>query len=204
MDDAVNKVLTDYHARIARETELMKSTEPDRIAAMLDDLLLPVGPDTGTILNLLARGMGAKTIVELGTSYGYSTVYLAEAARATGGKVITFELAEKKARYAREQLARAGLEQFVEFQVGSALDNLPKVAGPIDFVLVDLWKDLYVPCLEILYGKLAKGALVAADNMLYPEFSRPDAEAYQRRVRELDFDSVLLNIGSGVELSRWR
>jgi predicted O-methyltransferase YrrM len=148
--------------------------------------------------------MGAKTIVELGTSYGYSTVYLAEAARATGGKVITFELAEQKARYAREQLARAGLEQFVEFQVGSALDNLPKVSGPIDFVLVDLWKDLYVPCLEIFYGKLAKGALVVADNMLYPEFSRADAEGYRRRVRDLDFDSVLLNVGSGIELSRRR
>ena len=204
MDDAVNEVLADYHTRAAREAELMKSTEPHRIAAILDDLLLAVGPETGTVLNLLARGMGAKTIVELGTSYGYSTVYLAEAARATGGKVITFELAEKKASYAREQLARAGLEQLVEFQVGSALDNLPKVPGPVDFVLVDLWKDLYVPCLEILYGKLAKGALVVADNMLYPEFSRADAEAYRRRVRELDFDSVLLNIGSGVELSRRR
>ena len=204
MDDAVNKVLADYQTRAAREAELMQSMEPHKIAAILDDLLIAVGPETGTVLNLLARGMGAKTIVELGTSYGYSTVYLAEAARATGGKVITFELAEKKVRYAREQLARAGLEQLVEFQVGSALDNLPKVPGPIDFVLVDLWKDLYVPCLEILYGKLAKGALVAADNMLYPEFSRPDAEAYQQRVRELEFDSVLLNIGSGVELSRRR
>ena len=61
-----------------------------------------------------------------------------------------------------------------------------------------------MPCLEIFYGKLAKGALVAADNMLFPEFSRPDAEAYRRRIRVLDFDSVLLNIGSGVELSRRR
>jgi predicted O-methyltransferase YrrM len=95
MDDAVNKVLADYHTRAAREAELMNSTEPHKIAAILDDLLLPVGPETGTVLNLLARGMAAQTIVELGTSYGYSTVYLAEAARATGGKVITFELAER-------------------------------------------------------------------------------------------------------------
>src|SRR4030095_6706301 len=134
MDDAVNKVLADYHTRAAREAELMKSTEPNRIAAIRDDLLLAVVRETGTVLNLLARGMGAKTIVELGTSYGYSTVYLAEAARATGGKVITFELAEKKARYAREQLARAGLEQLVEFQVGSALDHLATVPAPLAFV----------------------------------------------------------------------
>ena len=201
MDDAVNKVLADYHTRPWKSMVMASGPEA---AAILDDLLLPVGPETGTVLNLLARGLGAQTIVELGTSHGYSTVYLAEAARATGGKVITFELAEKKTRYAREQLARAGLEQFVEFRVGSALDNLPNIPGPIDFVLVDVWKELYIPCLEIFYGKLAKGALVAADNMLYPEFSRADAEGYRRRVRELDFDSVLLNIGSGVELSRRR
>jgi predicted O-methyltransferase YrrM len=74
----------------------MKSTEPHESPRSSTTSCSRWGPETGTVLNLLARGMGAKTIVELGTSYGYSTVYLAEAARATGGKVITFELAEKK------------------------------------------------------------------------------------------------------------
>jgi len=61
-----------------------------------------------------------------------------------------------------------------------------------------------VACLELLYPKLAHGAFVAADNMIYPEIARPDAASYQRRVRQLDFDSVLLPIGSGIELSRRR
>lgn len=204
MDDAVTRVLKDYEARIAREAALWESLPPQALGARRDEFLLAVGPETATILNLLAKGVRAKTILELGTSYGYSTVYLAEAARATGGKVITLELAEDKVRYAREQLTRAGLHAFVEFRVGSALDTLPQLSGPFDFVLVDLWKDLYVPCLNLIYGKLSQGALVAADNMLYPEMALAEAEKYRRRIRELDFDSVLLPVGSGVELSRRR
>ena len=59
-------------------------------------------------------------------------------------------------------------------------------------------------CLELVYPKLAPEAFVAADNMLFPEYVRADAVAYQRRIRQLEFDSVLLPIGSGIELSRRR
>jgi predicted O-methyltransferase YrrM len=204
MDDAVLRVLKDYDARLARETAIQQSLEPLRGMARRDEFLLAIGPATGTILNLLARGAGSKTLLEIGTSYGYSTVYLAEAARANGGRVITLEIAEHKVAYAREQLRRAGLDAFVDFRIGNALDTLPKLSGPLDFVLVDLWKDLYVPCLDLIYDRLPRGALVAADNMLYPEMVRADAERYQRHVRELDFDTVLLPVGSGVELSRRR
>jgi predicted O-methyltransferase YrrM len=69
---------------------------------------------------------------------------------------------------------------------------------------VDLWKDLYVSCLDLLYPKLAPGAFVAADNMIYPVEVRADAASYQRRVRQLEFDTILLPIGSGIELSRRR
>jgi predicted O-methyltransferase YrrM len=131
-------------------------------------------------------------------------VYLAEAARATGGKVVTLDLAADKSQHAREQMTRAGLQGFVEFRLGNALEILPRLAGPFDFVLLDLWKDLYVACLDLIYPKLASGALIVADNMLYPEGARPDAEKYRRRIRELEFDSVLLPIGSGIEVSRRR
>jgi predicted O-methyltransferase YrrM len=203
MDEAIVRVLREYEERIAREMPLMQSLGPE-LRTRRDEFLLAVGPETATILNLLAKGARAKVILEIGGSYGYSTIFLAEAARATGGKVISLELVEEKVRHARERLARAALEAFVEHHIGSALDTLSRLPGPFDFVLVDLWKDLYVPCLELIYDKLAPGALVAADNMLLPEMARPDAEKYQRRVRELEFDSVLLPVGSGVELSRRR
>jgi predicted O-methyltransferase YrrM len=201
MDEAVLRVLKDYEARMARETPIIEKGGPDLIAHR-DEFLLPVGPATATILNLLIKGSKAKVILEVGSSYGYSTIWLAEAARETGGKVISLELADYKVVYAREQLRRAKLESFVDFRLGSALDTLAQLDGPFEFVLIDLWKDLYVPCLELIYDKLAPGALVAADNMLLPAAVRADAEKYQRRVRELEFDTILLTVGSGVELSR--
>jgi predicted O-methyltransferase YrrM len=202
MDEAVSRVLVEYETRMDAENALMQSGDPADLLARLDEFLLPVGPDTGRVLNILIKGAKARSILELGTSYGYSTLWLAEAARETGGKVVSLELADYKAKFAREALERARLIDYVDIHVGSAVETLPHLAGPFDFVLVDLWKDLYVACLDLVYPKLARGAYVAADNMIYPEVSRADAANYQRRVRQLEFDSVLLPIGSGVELSR--
>ena len=202
MDEAVCRVLTEYETRIEAENLAMQSADMAQVMARRDEFLLPIGPDTGRVLNILIKNAKAKSILELGTSYGYSTLWLAEAARETGGKVASLELADYKARHARDALARAGLADHVEIHVGSAVEILPKLAGPYDFVLIDLWKELYVACLDLVYPKLVHGAFVAADNMIYPEFSRADAANYQRHIRRLEFDSVLLPIGSGVELSR--
>ena len=202
MDEAVCRVLTEYETRIEAENLAMQSVDMAQAMARRDEFLLPIGPDTGRVLNILIKNAKARSILELGTSYGYSTVWLAEAARETGGRVASLELADYKARHARDALARAGLADHVEIHVGSAVEILPKLAGPYDFVLIDLWKELYVTCLDLLYPKLAHGAFVAADNMIYPEITRADAANYQRHIRRLEFDSVLLPIGSGVELSR--
>jgi len=204
MDEAVSRVLAEYEERIAAEEKLMQSVDSSLLMARRDEFLLPIGPDTGRVLNILIKSAKARSILEVGTSYGYSTLWLAEAARYTDGTVVSLELADYKARYAREALTRAGLAERVDIHVGSALETLPRLAGPFDFVLIDLWKDLYVKCLDLVYPKLAPGAYVAADNMIYPEILRADAANYQRRIRQLKFDSVLLPIGSGIELSRYR
>ena len=171
-----------------------------------DDYLLSVGEKAARVLHALAIGRGARSIVELGTSYGFSTLFLADAARCTGGKVVTFDLSAQKQAYARAQLEEAGLAGCVEWRVGDAVALLGDEPGPIDFALIDIWKDLYVACLDLLYPKLADNALIAADNMLMPEFARPEAEAYRRAVRaKPDLHTVLLPIGSGIELScLWR
>src|SRR4029077_20084167 len=134
-----------------------------------DEMLLPVGRAAGALMNLLVKEGEARRILEVGSSYGYSTTWLAEAARAVGGRVASSELQAAKTEYAREQLARAGLAQYVEFRVGDALASLRQLAGPFDFVLIDLWKNLYVPVFELLYPKLAPGAIIVADNMLHSE-----------------------------------
>ncbi|HVV92947.1 MAG TPA: O-methyltransferase [Hyphomicrobiales bacterium] len=196
MDDGFAAALAEYDRRRAAE-------DGDRTLP-LDRRLLAVGPETGALLNLLAKGTGARRVLELGTSYGYSTLWFADAARATGGRVLTVELDPAKQDFARRMLERAGLRDVVEFHAGDALDVLPRLDGPFDFVLVDLWKDLYIPCLDLFYPKLAPGALIAADNMTEPRSNRANAAAYRHAVRaKPHITSLLLPVGHGIELSRF-
>lgn len=200
MDQQVATVLDAYHQRIAEERALGRPPTPGQGA--LDQRLLAVGPETGQLINILAKSLKAPTILEIGTSFGYSGIWLAEAARASGGRLITMEAAPHKSAYAREMSEKAGLADWVEFQVGDAVELITKLPGKVDFVLLDLWKDLYVPCLEAFYPRLNPGAIIVADNMIRP--GGEDVQRYGRAVREKPgIASVLLPVGSGLELSRF-
>ena len=202
MAEALETVLAEYEARSAREWAGQVQGAA-RQGAVRDQMLLSVGREAGQFLNTLARDAGAKRILELGTSYGYSTLWLADAAKATGGKVTSLDVADYKQAHAREQLGRVGLQGQVEFHVGDVLKVLPTLSGPFDFVLLDVWKDVYVACLELILPKLSPGAVIVADNMLQPVAARADALAYRRRVRaEPGVSSVLLPVGQGLEVSR--
>jgi predicted O-methyltransferase YrrM len=147
----------------------------------------------------------AQQLVEIGASYGYSTIWLADSARETGGKVHSFELSQKKVDFARDKLRSLGLQDYVEFHIGDALQNLPKLEGHVDLVLIDCWKSLYIPAFKRIAPKLSNGAVVVADNMLYPVETRHDAQKYQAYVRDCpDVDSLPLDVGSGIELTRKR
>jgi len=200
-DPAVSAVFADYMKRAASERgQLSKGT------VTRDDLLLPVGPEAAAFLHALILGRRPARILELGTSYGYSTLVLADAARKVGARLISMELAEYKQAYAREQLTRAGLADVVDLRSGDAVELIEADPGPFDFVLLDIWKDKYVPCFEALYPKLADEGLIAADNMIEPASARPSVRAYRAAIRaKADLQTVLLPIGQGIELSvRWR
>lgn len=205
MDPAVAAVIAEYEVRAAAEEKLMEEMSARELIRRADEMLLPVGPATGSLLNTLVRQMNAQSLLEVGTSYGYSTIWLAEAARHTGGQLTTLELRPEKAAHARSQLARAGLASHVQLKVGDALESLGELAGPWDLVLIDLWKDLYIPVFDRVYPKLAPGAVVVADNMIRPEGVRHLARAYRDHVRAArDMTSVLLPVGSGIEVSRFK
>jgi predicted O-methyltransferase YrrM len=205
LDSKVEAVKKEYQERADREVAIGARLQARNSRENIDDLLLPIGPATGTLVSTLIQEMKARAILEVGTSYGYSTVWLAEAARATDGIVTTLELHPRKVEYARAQIAKAGLAEFVDFKVGDALETLRELPGPFDFVLLDLWKDLYIPSFDLIHPKLADGALIVADNMLHPERARPDANRYRARVREAaGMSTVLLTVGHGIELSRYR
>ncbi len=198
MDETVSAVLDAYHERMQRER---KEREGKSSSDFLDKHMLSVGPDTGPFINLIARSMEAPHILEIGTSFGYSGIWLAEAARAAGGRVTTLELEPPKSAHAREMSEKAGLAEYVDFQVGDAVELIDKLPSGIDFVLLDLWKDMYVPCLEAFFPKLNPGAIIVADNMIYP--GGESVERYGKAVRaKPGVASVLLPVGTGLEVSR--
>lgn len=193
-----------YKARAEADQQRMAELGPAGMAVR-DEFLLPVGLDAGRLLHSLVLARKPARILELGTSYGYSTLFLADAAAQVGARVVTMELAGYKQAHAREQISEAGLAGAVDFRCGDALELLAADPGPWDFVLLDIWKDLYLPCFEAFYSKLSEEAVIASDNMIEPAFDRPNVRLYRDALRARpDLQSVLLPIGSGIELSvRW-
>jgi predicted O-methyltransferase YrrM len=202
MDSRIQEVLDMYHTMIETERNSPRELPPGGRDGGQDQRLRAVGPETGQFINILAKSFNSPAILELGTSFGYSGIWLAEAARASGGRLITMEMHGYKSAYARDMAIKAGLAEHVEFKVGDAVQMISELSTGIDFVLVDLWKDLYVPCLDAFYPRLNPGAIIVADNMLRPRGD--DLKRYGEAVRaKPGISSVLLPVGNGLELSRF-
>ena len=202
---AAAQVYGEYERRNAEEQVRAAALGKD-LFAHRDEFLLPVGPEVGAFLHSLVLARRPARLLELGTSYGYSTLILADAARQVGAKLVTMELADYKQAEARRQIDRAGLADAVDFRLGDAVAMTRADSGaPFEFILLDIWKELYVPCLQAFYPKLAPEGIVAADNMVEPVYARDSARAYRQALGQLaDLQTTLLPIGSGIELSvRW-
>ena len=128
------------------------------------EFFLAVSPEDGRLLYLLARAGKARRLVEFGASFGISTLYLAAAAADNDGHLFTTEVQPDKCAAVRDHLARAGLSERATVIEGDARETLKTIDGPIDFVLLDGWKGMYLPVFELLRAKLAPGAIIAADN----------------------------------------
>lgn len=179
------------------QERLMRSkTEYRDLYGRFKDLWLPVSRETGTLLYMLARASRAQNIVEFGTSFGISTLYLAAALRDNGGgRLIGSEFEPSKVSRAREHLAAGGLGDLVEIRDGDALQTLASgLPDTIDLVLLDGAKALYVDVLALLEGRLRPGTLVIADNAnLSPD--------YLARMRSPGSGYLSVACGEDVELS---
>ncbi|NEQ05160.1 MAG: O-methyltransferase [Moorea sp. SIO4E2] len=196
-------LLSEFDARLEAEHNQLQALSPQERAKHLDNMMLAVGRQTGEFLNMLLKTQGGKRILEIGTSVGYSTIWLAEAARVNGGCVTTLEYVATKQAQAVENIRKAGLEDFVDFQLGDAVKLVETLPGTWDFVLLDLWKQFYIPCFNRLYEKLAPGAIIVADNINFPPDFAPIMKAYQECVRaKPDLDSIQIDIGQGLEVTR--
>lgn len=126
---------------------------------------LPISKQQGEALHQMIIEHNCKEIVEFGTSFGISTIYLADAARQTKGKVITTELLESKAKRALQNFKEAGLNDLIDLRIGDAMSTLKGHSTPIDFLFLDGWKDLYLPLFKMLAHQFHSGTLIYADNM---------------------------------------
>ncbi|NRB50346.1 MAG: class I SAM-dependent methyltransferase [Saprospiraceae bacterium] len=153
----------------------------------MKDTYIAISRSQGEFLyNLLVENR-AKNIIEFGTSFGISTLYLAAAAKTNGGKVITTELLPEKCAVAQKNFEEAGLEDFIELREGDALQTLRHLDDSIDFLLMDGWNDLYLPLLQQLEPFFKDGTIIYTDNASFKSakpyldyiYSRP--EMYKSR-----------------------
>ncbi|HYB47845.1 MAG TPA: class I SAM-dependent methyltransferase [Streptosporangiaceae bacterium] len=146
-----------------------------------EQLYIPVSPEGGKLLYALVRASRPSTVVEFGTSFGISTIYLAAAVRDNGaGRVVSTELSAAKVAQARANVAEANLADQVTILAGDALETLATLDGPVEFVLLDGWKYLYLPVLRLLEPRLTPGALVLADDSVSMAAQMADYLGYVR------------------------
>jgi caffeoyl-CoA O-methyltransferase len=195
----------------------LKTLRPDaddvrrEMEALADELDFPIiGPDVGRLLSILARAVGARQVLELGSGYGYSALWLAGAVGPDGVVHCTDGQATNRDR-ATAFLTRAGLADRVRFHVGDARTTAEELRGPFDLVFNDLDKEQYPAIIEPVARVLRPGGLFVTDNALWNgEVARPDRagddaraviEFNRRMARHPAFDAVVVPLRDGVSIA---
>ena len=190
MDQALERLLDE----LARFGDANDARETERPRKMLN-----ITPDTGRLLWILVHATRATRILEVGTSNAYSTIWLADAARTTGGRVVTLERNPDKVRLARANLTRAGLAELVEVREGVAAEALGELPGPLDLVFLDADRPSYRTYLELAVPRLVPGGLLVADNVVSHQAELQD---YLARVKSHpELVAVTVPVGKGEEIA---
>jgi predicted O-methyltransferase YrrM len=213
-DQELERLLAVLHARSDHQVAATKAFYGDRLTPPTDeevkafrsDKLVALDRDKAEFCYQLCRANDARRVVEIGTSYGVSTLYLAAAVRdnvhAAGGKgmVVGTEYEPMKAHAAREHFTAAGLSSFVDLREGDLRETLKQIEGPVDFVLVDIWVTLARPALEMVAPRLRPGAIVVCDNTQRHRSEYADYFAFLADPAN-EFRTMTLPFDGGLELS---
>jgi predicted O-methyltransferase YrrM len=214
-DPELERLLAGLHARSDEQVGTMRRYEAERakdvlpptedeVKAFRSDKLVALDRNKAEFCHLLCRANNARRIVEAGTSYGVSTLYLAAALRdnirATGGDgvVIGTEYEPEKACAARAHFERAGLSRFIELREGDLRETLKQIDGPVDFMLVDIWISMARTALQLVTPHLRSGAIVVCDNT---DKYRSDYSDYFAFLKAHGFRTMTLPFEGGLELS---
>ena len=166
-----------------------------------DKWLLPrsLHPDSAQFLSLIVHAVNARAVLEIGTSVGFSTLYLAEAVSEIGGHVTTLEMLPAKYDSARANITRSGFTSSVTQHLGDALDLLPKLPGPWDLIFLDAEKEIYYDAWHLFRDNVSPGGIVIADNLLS---HADDLQSYRQAILDDSrYETMTLPIGQGLELS---
>lgn len=176
-----------------------------KILAVLDDMdgnqrrgMMNVPVEDGRLLRLLAEAVGAKHIVEIGTSNGYSGIWQSLALKASGGRLTTFEIDARRAALARENFKKAGVDDIITLVEGDAHEKVAEVKGPIDIVFVDADKEGYTDYLNKLLPKIRPGGLVIAHN-ISPRMADPGY--IEAITTNPDLETIFYSQGGGVSVT---
>ncbi|MDY6525250.1 O-methyltransferase [Acinetobacter faecalis] len=158
-----------------------------------------IEPESAELLNVLIRAQQSKRILEIGTSTGYSTLWLAYAAQATLAKITTLEIDAERSELAHQNAVDFSLDRFVEFLVSDAQDYLRKTTEKFDFILLDAERDAYCDYWNYLPQILKeKGGLLVVDNVVSHESEVKD---FLNLIRDNPkFSTAILPIGAGLFL----
>jgi len=190
--------IDDRMAKTMRHLEKLDA-EQRRLHLPTPQRLCAVPPETGRFIALLAAAAPAGALLEIGTSGGYSTMWLSRAARERGQRAHSFELSEFKIGLARETFAQTGIADLVDLTEGDVREHLP-ACRDIAFCFMDHNKAQYIECYDLLVPNLVGGGLLAADNILSHQEALQDFVAHV--AADTRVDSMVVPIGKGVLLAR--
>jgi predicted O-methyltransferase YrrM len=209
----INKVLTQLEKQSALERSGLAEISHE-------DSMLAITNDTGNFFSILLSTMNAKRILEVGTSVGYSTLWLAhsfyqneENSRLSKGNITTIDNNPLKIKRAETNFKNAGVSSLIEIIEGNAIEVLKRLSNYVnknpddqsqyfDFVFLDADKENLPEYFDLAISMIKKGGVIVTDNVLYPEEYRPSMSKYIEYIRKKDFvQSVTVPIGHGEEVS---
>lgn len=193
-ENAMEQTVRKFLEQLEASGKFHDQNEPEHAQRFLN-----LEPETAEAIALLLKIARVRHVVEIGTSNGYSTIWIASTLAPYGGRIISIEKNPEKHRLAHENLTRTGLLPFVDLRLGEATEIVASLPGPFDCVFFDADRISAPRQLDLLLPKLSAPALLLADNALsHPE----EIAGYLARIRQLDQTShIILKIGKGLSVA---
>ena len=201
MDNSVLKILEELELQSHLEKTRQVSIEPQ-------DRMLAITKETGELFNMILHIKKAKTVLEIGTSTGYSTIWCAEAIKNQSGKVITIEQNISKIKRAKDNFRKANLDNFITILEGTAMQILTELKLKkehnryFDFVLIDADKENIIEYFDLILPMVSIGGIIVTDNMMYPEKYQESMKKLSEHIKKHpNLKTITSPIGNGEEIT---